>query len=70
TFSLFEVAAYALVALAGVASLTLLRHRFGQRSLLKIPGPSNPLYSGVIGTIFSILMPTHSMKGYTARTEK
>ncbi|KAH9175552.1 cytochrome P450 [Lactarius sanguifluus] len=40
--SLFEVAAYALVALAGAASLTLLRHRFRQRSLLKIPGPSNP----------------------------
>ncbi|KAH9175545.1 cytochrome P450 [Lactarius sanguifluus] len=39
--SLFEVAAYALVALAGAASLTLLRHRFRQRSLLKIPGPSN-----------------------------
>ncbi|KAH9165536.1 cytochrome P450 [Lactarius sanguifluus] len=40
--SLFGVAAYALVALAGAASLTLLRHRFRQRSILKIPGPSNP----------------------------
>ncbi|KAH9055229.1 cytochrome P450 [Lactarius vividus] len=41
-FSLFEVAAYALVALAGAASFTLLGRRFSQRSLLKIPGPSNP----------------------------
>ncbi|KAH8986066.1 cytochrome P450 [Lactarius hatsudake] len=40
--SLFEVAAYALVALAGAASLILLGHRFRQRSLLKIPGPSKP----------------------------
>ena len=41
-FPLFQFAAYALVALAGAASLTLLRHRFRQRSLQKIPGPSNP----------------------------
>ncbi|KAH8984241.1 cytochrome P450 [Lactarius akahatsu] len=41
-FSLFVVAAYALVALAGAASLTFLRRRFRQRNLLKIPGPSNP----------------------------
>ncbi len=41
-FSLFEFVAYALVALAGVASLAVLRHRFRQRTLQKIPGPSNP----------------------------
>ncbi|KAI9443764.1 cytochrome P450 [Lactarius psammicola] len=41
-FSLFEFAVYALVALTGVASLAVLRHRFRQRSLQKIPGPSNP----------------------------
>ncbi|KAH9023443.1 cytochrome P450 [Lactarius pseudohatsudake] len=41
-FSLFEVVAYALVALAGAVSLALLSHRFRQRILLKIPGPSNP----------------------------
>ncbi len=41
-FSLFEFAAYALVALTGAASLALLRHRIKQRSLQKIPGPSNP----------------------------
>ncbi|KAI9442924.1 cytochrome P450 [Lactarius indigo] len=40
--SLFDVAACALVVLAGAASLALLGHRFRQRSLLKIPGPSNP----------------------------
>jgi hypothetical protein len=41
-FALFQFAAYALVALAGAASLALLRHRFRQRSLQNIPGPSNP----------------------------
>ncbi|KAH8985443.1 cytochrome P450 [Lactarius hatsudake] len=41
-FFLFVVAAYALVALAGATSLIFLRRRFGQRGLLKIPGPSNP----------------------------
>ncbi|KAH9039749.1 cytochrome P450 [Lactarius hengduanensis] len=41
-FSLFEVVAYSLVALAGAASLALLSHRFRQRNLLKIPGPPNP----------------------------
>ncbi|KAH9024224.1 cytochrome P450 [Lactarius pseudohatsudake] len=53
-FSLFDVATYALVALAGAASLTLLRHRFRQRSLLKIPGPSNPsLFWGHWNHIFN-----------------
>ncbi|KAH9023440.1 cytochrome P450 [Lactarius pseudohatsudake] len=42
--SLFVVAAYALVALAGAASLTFLSRRFRQRGLLKIPGPSNPSF--------------------------
>jgi hypothetical protein len=41
-FALFQFAAYALVALAGAALLALLRHRFSQRSLQNIPGPSNP----------------------------
>ncbi|KAI9443760.1 cytochrome P450 [Lactarius psammicola] len=41
-FSLFEFSAYALAALVGVASLAVLKHRFRQRSLQKIPGPSNP----------------------------
>ena len=41
-FALFEFAAYALVALVGVALLAVYRHRLRQRSLLKIPGPSNP----------------------------
>ncbi len=41
-FSLFKFSTYALVTLAGAASLALLRHRFRQRSLQKIPGPSNP----------------------------
>ncbi len=40
----FELVAYALVALAGAASLASLRHRFRQRSLQKIPGPPNPSY--------------------------
>ncbi|KAH9046662.1 cytochrome P450 [Lactarius hengduanensis] len=53
-FSLFDVATYALVALAGAASLILLRHRFRQRSLLKIPGPSNPsLFWGHWNHIFN-----------------
>ncbi|KAH9166702.1 cytochrome P450 [Lactarius sanguifluus] len=38
----FEPAAYALVALACVATLVVLRHGLRQRSLQKIPGPSNP----------------------------
>ncbi|KAH9036024.1 cytochrome P450 [Lactarius deliciosus] len=42
--SLFVVAVYALVALAGAALLTFLRRRFRQRGLLKIPGPSNPSF--------------------------
>ncbi|KAI9461548.1 cytochrome P450 [Lactarius psammicola] len=41
-FSLFKIFAYALVALAGVALLAVLKHRIRQRSLQRIPGPSNP----------------------------
>ncbi|KAH9057442.1 cytochrome P450 [Lactarius vividus] len=40
----FELAAYGLAALGGVVFLVSLRHRFGQRSLQKIPGPPNPSY--------------------------
>ena len=40
--SLFQFAVYSLAALVGTASLAILRHRFRQRSLRKIPGPSNP----------------------------
>ena len=40
-FALFEFAAYTLVALAGVATIALHMHKFRQRSLQKIPGPSN-----------------------------
>jgi cytochrome P450 len=35
-------AAYVIAALAGAFLLSLLRHRFRQRCLQKIPGPSNP----------------------------
>ncbi|KAI9458417.1 cytochrome P450 [Lactarius psammicola] len=38
----FELVAYSLVALAGAVSLSVLRHRFRQRCLQKIPGPPNP----------------------------
>ncbi|KAH9024960.1 cytochrome P450 [Lactarius hengduanensis] len=38
----FEPAAYTLVALACAATLVVLRHGLRQRSLQKIPGPSNP----------------------------
>jgi hypothetical protein len=41
-FPLFQFATYAPVALVGAALLALLRHRFRQRGLQKIPGPSNP----------------------------
>ncbi len=40
--SAFEYAPFALVVLAGVASLSVLRHMFRQRSLQRIPGPPNP----------------------------
>ncbi|KAH8982228.1 cytochrome P450 [Lactarius akahatsu] len=39
---IFRFVAYAIVALAGAVLLSVLKHRFRQRSLLKIPGPSNP----------------------------
>ncbi|KAH9066038.1 cytochrome P450 [Lactarius deliciosus] len=53
-FSLFEVVAYALVALAGAVSVALLGHRFRQRNLLKIPGPSNPsLFWGHLHHMFN-----------------
>lgn len=39
---LFELAVYALVALACAASIAVLRHWLRQRILQKIPGPSNP----------------------------
>ncbi|KAI9440829.1 cytochrome P450 [Lactarius indigo] len=39
---LFELAIYALVALACAAILVVLRHGLRQRSLRKIPGPSSP----------------------------
>jgi hypothetical protein len=39
---LFELAVYALVALACAASFAVLRHWLRQRVLQKIPGPSNP----------------------------
>ncbi|KAH9021020.1 cytochrome P450 [Lactarius pseudohatsudake] len=53
-FPLFEVVAYALIALAGATSLALLSHRFKQRNLLKIPGPSNPsLFLGHLHHMFN-----------------
>ncbi len=39
---IFRFAAYAIVALAGAVLLPVLKHRFRQRCLQKIPGPSNP----------------------------
>ncbi|KAH9003662.1 cytochrome P450 [Lactarius hatsudake] len=39
---IFRFVAYAIVALAGAILLSVLKHRFRQRSLLNIPGPSNP----------------------------
>jgi hypothetical protein len=41
SFRYFDLVSYALVALAGVASLAAIGHRFRQRSLHKIPGPPN-----------------------------
>ncbi|KAI9432668.1 cytochrome P450 [Lactarius indigo] len=39
---IFRFAAYAIVTLAGAVLFSVLNHRFRQRSLQKIPGPSNP----------------------------
>ncbi|KAI0247108.1 cytochrome P450 [Lactifluus subvellereus] len=44
---LFKFALYAFSAFAGAAFLVVLRHRFRQQHLWKIPGPSTPLLSGV-----------------------
>ena len=54
---LFKLAVYALVALACVATLAVLRHWLRQRILQKIPGPSNPsLFWGKIHQIQTELM--------------
>lgn len=40
--SIFRFVAYAIASVAGAILLSLLRHRFRQRCLQNIPGPSNP----------------------------
>jgi hypothetical protein len=39
---LFKFASYAFLAFAGAAFFVIVRHRFRQQHLWKIPGPSNP----------------------------
>jgi hypothetical protein len=39
---LFKFISYAFLAFAGAAFLVVLRHRFRQQHLWKIPGPSTP----------------------------
>ena len=39
---LFNLSMYTLVAMASVTTLVVLKRRLRQRSLYKIPGPSNP----------------------------
>jgi hypothetical protein len=39
---LFKFASYAFLAFTGAAFLVVLRHRFRQQHLRKIPGPSTP----------------------------
>ena len=46
---LFKFASYVFLAFAGGAFLVILRHRFRQQQLWKIPGPSSP--SLIWGTI-------------------
>jgi hypothetical protein len=41
---LFKISAYALLALASATFLAVLKRRLRQRSLCKIPGPSNPSF--------------------------